>query len=44
VLGLAAGLLPPAAALAAGTARVSGNASLLGEFPGLFEMDLSPPT
>jgi DNA-binding HxlR family transcriptional regulator len=44
VLGLAAGLLPPAAALAAGLARVSGDASLLGDFPGLFEMDLTPPT
>jgi DNA-binding HxlR family transcriptional regulator len=44
VLGLAAGLLPPAAALAAGRARVSGDASLLGEFPGLFEMDLNTPT
>jgi DNA-binding HxlR family transcriptional regulator len=44
VLGLAAGLLPPAAALAAGRARVSGDASVLGEFPGLFEMELTTPT
>jgi DNA-binding HxlR family transcriptional regulator len=44
VLGLAAGVLPPASALAEGSARVSGDASLLWDFPGLFEMDLSPPT
>jgi len=44
VLGIAAGLLPPAAAQDAGLARVSGDASALGEFPGLFEMDLSPLT
>ena len=44
VLGLAAGLLAPAEAQDAGRARVSGDASVLGEFPGLFEMDLSPPT
>ncbi len=44
VLGLAAGVLSPATALDAGTARVSGDASLLRDFPGLFEMDLSPPT
>jgi DNA-binding HxlR family transcriptional regulator len=44
ILGLAAGLLPGARALAAGLARVSGDASALGDFPGLFEMDLTTPT
>ena len=44
VLGLAAGALSPSDLLSAGRARVSGEASVLGDFPGLFEMDLSPPT
>lgn len=44
VLGIAAGLLPVAAAQDAGLARLSGDASALGDLPGLFEMDLSPPT
>jgi DNA-binding HxlR family transcriptional regulator len=44
VLGLAAGVLAPAAARAAGRAHFTGDDSVLGDFPGLFEMDLSTPT
>jgi DNA-binding HxlR family transcriptional regulator len=43
VLGLASGLLAPAAAVAAGRARASGDDSALGDFPGLFEMDPLTP-